>query len=90
MKDLLADSLHIFIIIMIAAFIIGGILALTGTFDHWGSRYVLKRRRKRLMRNRRSEIRKTNATQEVPNTKPYYAPRPERNTNPNGYNSRYA
>lgn len=88
MKDFLTDSLHIFIIVMIAAFLIGAILALTGTFDHWGSRYVLKRRRRRLMRNRRSEIRKTNAVQEVPNNKPYHAGKPE--PTPGNYNGRYA
>jgi predicted membrane protein len=76
MRDLLSDALHIFIIFMIAAFVIGGILAITGTFDHWGSRYILKRRRKRLLRNRRTDIR-DNKQQQV-NTAPYYSTDPDR------------
>lgn len=54
MHNLLSNALHIFIVLMIVAFIVGGVMALTGTFDHWGSRYILKRRRKRLMRNKRA------------------------------------
>ncbi|MEO7215949.1 hypothetical protein [Mucilaginibacter sp.] len=55
---------------MIAAFVIGGIMAITGTFDHWGSRYVLKRRRKRLIRNRRAD--NSDNKQQI-NTTPYYS-----------------
>ncbi|MBK0378083.1 hypothetical protein [Mucilaginibacter segetis] len=51
MRHLLAEIFHLFIIFMIIAFVVGGILAITGTFDHWGSRYILKRRRRRLLRN---------------------------------------
>jgi hypothetical protein len=88
MKNLLADSLHIFIIVMIAAFVIGAILAITGTFDHWGSRYVLKRRRRRLMRNRRADIRNTSTPPQAPNSKPYQATKHESTTGE--YNGRYA
>ncbi|MBD1365471.1 hypothetical protein IDJ77_16775 [Mucilaginibacter sp. ZT4R22] len=76
MRHLLTDALHIFVIFMIAAFVIGGILAITGTFDHWGSRYVLKRRRKRLLRNRRADIR-DDKPQQV-DTTPYYSTDPDR------------
>lgn len=70
MRHLLTEALHIFIIFMIAAFVIGGIMAITGTFDHWGSRYVLKRRRKRLIRNRRAD--NSDNKQQI-NTTPYYS-----------------
>ena len=36
---------------MMVVFVVGGILALTGTFDHWTERYRLKQRRRRLIRN---------------------------------------
>lgn len=86
MRPFFADALHIFIIFMMAAFLIGGILALTGTFDHWGSRYVLKRRRRRLLRNRVNAERKA---EEVQNSTPYHAPKPERKpASRSGYNER--
>jgi len=50
MKHILIQALHIFVIFMIAVFVIGSILALTGAFDHWAERYRLKRRRRRLLR----------------------------------------
>ncbi|RFZ81711.1 hypothetical protein DYU05_17970 [Mucilaginibacter terrenus] len=86
MKDLLSNALHIFIILMIAGFVVGGILAVTGTFDHWSSRYVLKRRRQRLMRNRRAELR--NTKQQVQNTSPHYETRANRGGD--NYNQRPA
>jgi hypothetical protein len=86
MRDLLSDTLHIFIIFMIAAFVIGGIMAITGTFDHWGSRYILKRRRKRLLRNRRTDIR--DDEQQQANTTPYYSTDPDRAVT--GQKGRYA
>lgn len=50
MREILANLLHIFVIFMLAIFVIGGVLAATGSFDHWGERYSLKRRRRRLLR----------------------------------------
>jgi hypothetical protein len=42
MIELLTDSLHIFVIVMIAGFIIFGTMALNGKFDHWDSRFIQK------------------------------------------------
>lgn len=51
MENLLSNLLHLFVVFMMVVFVVGGILALTGTFDHWTERYRLKQRRRRLMRN---------------------------------------
>jgi hypothetical protein len=50
---------------MMVVFVIGGIFAVTGSFDHWGDRYKLKRRRRRLLRGRSNN---TNITHEKNNT----------------------
>ena len=42
MIEFLTDSLHIFVIVMIAGFIIFGTMALNGKFDHWDSRFIQK------------------------------------------------
>ena len=52
MHQFLSTALHLFVIAAIAAFIVGGVSALAGTYDHWGSRYILKARRSRLIRER--------------------------------------
>lgn len=54
-------ALHIFVIAMVISFVTGSLLALTGGFDHWGSRYNLKARRKRLIR----QAEKTKSTHQV-------------------------
>jgi hypothetical protein len=79
MHNLLSNALHIFVILMMAAFVIGGIMALTGTFDHWGSRYILKRRRKRLLRNKRTAKPNDEGRHQM-KTSPYYPTDPERKT----------
>ncbi|OOQ59331.1 hypothetical protein [Mucilaginibacter pedocola] len=52
MAHILTFALHLFVVAMIAAFIVGSVTALSGTYDHWGNRYVLKARRSRLIRER--------------------------------------
>jgi hypothetical protein len=52
MRDIMVNALHIFVIFMISVFVIGSVLAVTGAFDHWTERYKLKRRRRRLLRNK--------------------------------------
>ncbi|MEO7213583.1 hypothetical protein [Mucilaginibacter sp.] len=52
MAHYLTIALHLFVVAMMAAFLVGCITALTGTYDHWGNRYVLKARRSRLIRER--------------------------------------
>jgi hypothetical protein len=52
MRHLLADLLHLFVIFMMVVFVIGGVLAVTGTFDHWTERYRLKKRRRRLLKDK--------------------------------------
>ncbi|WP_295714480.1 hypothetical protein [Mucilaginibacter sp.] len=42
MIEFLTDGLHIFVIVMIAGFIIFGTMALNGKFDHWDSRFIQK------------------------------------------------
>lgn len=51
MENLFSNLLHLFVVFMMVVFVVGGILALTGTFDHWTERYRLKQRRRRLIRN---------------------------------------
>ncbi|QHS54456.1 hypothetical protein GWR56_02445 [Mucilaginibacter sp. 14171R-50] len=70
MKHLLATLLHVFVIFMMVSFIIGAILAATGTFDHWAERYRLKRRRRRLIKSKRLED----------NITPYHAAKPDRSS----------
>jgi flagellar basal body-associated protein FliL len=79
MHNLLSNALHIFIIFMIVVFIVSGIMAITGTFDHWGSRYILKRRRKRLLRNKRAAKPDDKGRHQM-NASPYYSSNPERTT----------
>jgi hypothetical protein len=61
MKAFFIDGLHIFIIVVIAAFVIFGTMALMGKFDHWDSRFIKKsqhifrRVRRYLTRNRKRE-----------------------------------
>lgn len=76
MTHILTTALHIFVVIMMASFIIGGILALSGTYDHWGSRYVLKARRSRLIRQRARLAKKDNG--KVINMAPYKAVKPNK------------
>lgn len=87
MRNFFSDALHIFIIFMMAAFIIGGILAVTGTFDHWGSRYILKRRRRRLLRNR-IQAKRDPGQEQVKNATPYYSTKNEKPKD--DYKGRYA
>ncbi|MES2064029.1 MAG: hypothetical protein V4456_19050 [Bacteroidota bacterium] len=75
MRHLLSDLLHIFVIFMMVVFVIGSVLAVTGTFDHWTERYRLKKRRRRLLRD------KTNITGlNNSNNAPYNSPRPDKET----------
>jgi len=50
MIHILESLLHIFVIFMMVVFVVGCILAVTGTFDHWTERFDLKRRRRRLLK----------------------------------------
>nr|WP_157536408.1 hypothetical protein [Mucilaginibacter sp. L294] len=75
MRHLLADLLHLFVIFMMVVFVIGGILAATGTFDHWTERYRLKKRRRRLLRDRI----KTTGPDSINNI-PYYSTKPDKET----------
>ena len=50
MIHILESLLHIFVIFMMVIFVVGCILAVTGTFDHWTERFDLKRRRRRLLK----------------------------------------
>jgi|GEM_PF-3576458 len=77
MKHLLADALHIFIIFMMAMFVVGGILAATGTFDHWGSRYKLKQRRRQLMRDK-ARIENVTKNNNIVKASHYYTRKPDK------------
>ncbi|WP_374949709.1 hypothetical protein [Mucilaginibacter sp.] len=79
MRDILATALHIFVILMMAIFVIGGILAATGSFDHWGDRYRLKRRRRRLLRGRLKTPDNSNSSDQISNRNmPYASSNPEK------------
>lgn len=56
MENLFSNLLHLFVIFMMVVFVVGGILALTGTFDHWTERYRLQKRRRRLIRNKSNQV----------------------------------
>lgn len=71
MAHFLTIALHLFVVAMMAAFIVGCTTALTGTYDHWGNRYVLKARRSRLIRERARQARKDSPVQQ--NLTPYKA-----------------
>ncbi|MBD1394096.1 hypothetical protein [Mucilaginibacter glaciei] len=78
MREILATALHIFVILMMVIFIVGIILAATGSFDHWTERYRLKRRRRRLLRgrlkeNKQGEIKRYDDT-------PYASSNPDKET----------
>lgn len=76
MRHLLEDLLHLFVIFMMVVFVIGGILAVTGTFDHWTERYRLKKRRRRLLRDK---IKPTGSPNNI-NSTPYYSTKPDKET----------
>jgi hypothetical protein len=84
MRHLLADLLHLFVIFMMVIFVIGGILAVTGTFDHWTERYRLKKRRRRLLRDRT----KTTGDTDNINNIPYYSTKPDKETT--SYKGKYS
>ncbi|RWY51050.1 hypothetical protein [Mucilaginibacter gilvus] len=71
MAHYLTMALHLFVVVMMAAFIVGCITALTGSYDHWGNRYVLKARRSRLIRERARKAGTDNTN--VRNLTPYRA-----------------
>lgn len=52
MVNLLGNPIKTFATVVISTFMVGGILAVNGTFDHLGSRYELKRRRRNLLREK--------------------------------------
>lgn len=66
---ILSTALHVFVILAMVAFIVGAVSALTGSYDHWGNRYVLKARRSRLIRERAAKARKDGL--ETVNVTPY-------------------
>jgi hypothetical protein len=74
MRDILANMLHVFVIFMIAIFIIGVFLAITGTFDHWNKRYILKRKKGL----RRQNIKDSDIADE--HFAPYAATKPDKNS----------
>jgi uncharacterized iron-regulated membrane protein len=76
MRHLLADLLHLFVIFMMVVFVIGSVLAVTGTFDHWTERYRLKKRRRRLLKDRT----KTAGEADNTNNTPYYSTKPDKET----------
>lgn len=76
MRHLLADLLHLFVIFMMVVFVIGGVLAVTGTFDHWTERYRLKKRRRRLLRD---GVKPTGSPDNINNI-PYYSTKPDKET----------
>lgn len=78
MQHFLTSALHLFVVLMMASFIIGGILALSGTYDHWGSRYVLKARRSRLIRQRAKLARQQSDDSNVRNLTPYKSKKPNK------------
>jgi len=92
MRTILVDVLHVFVILMMVVFVIGGILAATGTFDHWGERYNLKRRRRRLLRQRNGKVNVTEHINRQTNlddhTKKMSASASQKNSTT--YNGRYA
>lgn len=73
MEQFLTTVLHFFVVVMMAAFIVGCITALTGSYDHWGNRYVLKARRSRLIRNKARQARLARGLAEHQNLTPYRA-----------------
>ncbi|WP_158995453.1 hypothetical protein [Mucilaginibacter sp. L196] len=50
MHHILIETLHVFVVIMMAFFIIMCTMAASGSFDNWGKRYKTKKPR-RLWRN---------------------------------------
>jgi hypothetical protein len=42
MRAFFTNGLHLFIMVAMASFVIFGILALSGRFDHWNSRFIKK------------------------------------------------
>jgi hypothetical protein len=62
---------------MMVIFVIGGVLALTGSFDQWTERYRLKRRRRRLLRDK-SKV-KNIGNVDTYGT-PYYSTKPNKET----------
>ena len=77
MRHFFSDALHLFIIFMIVVFIVGAILALTGSFDHWTERYRLKSRRRRLIRDKNQ---KQPAGIIDKHGTPYYSTKPDQET----------
>lgn len=73
MEQFLTIALHFFVVVMMAAFIVGCITALTGSYDYWGNRYVLKARRSRLIRNKARQARLARGQAEHQNLTPYRA-----------------
>ena len=55
MIPLLTDLLHLFVIFMMGSFIILSVVAATGEFDHWTTRYA-KRKVKRTSRFTKSTL----------------------------------
>jgi len=51
MHHILIEALHVFVVIMMAFFIIMCTMAASGSFDNWGKRYKTKKST-RLWRNR--------------------------------------
>ncbi|TWR30397.1 hypothetical protein FPZ43_05505 [Mucilaginibacter pallidiroseus] len=83
MTNLFTNLLHVFIIVMIAVFVIGGILAITGSFDHWGQRFQIKRRKRRILRQRAMLAKAPNN-----HDAPHVANKPDKDSVT--YNRRYA
>jgi DMSO/TMAO reductase YedYZ heme-binding membrane subunit len=48
MKPIFSDLLHSYVIIMMIAFVVLSLLALTGSFDSWGRRYTRTRTGKKI------------------------------------------
>jgi len=83
MRHLFTDLLHGFVIFMMVIFVIGGVLAITGAFDHWTERLSLKRRRRRLLRQR-TQLVSANSEHNTP----YNSIKPDKTTI--SYKGRYA
>jgi len=47
MHHILIEALHVFVVIMMAFFIIMCTLAATGSFDNWGKRYKTQKQTRR-------------------------------------------
>jgi hypothetical protein len=63
MRIFAVDGLHIFIMVVLAAFVILSILALLGKFDHWSTRFIRRyifRRNNDVYYNRRTGEKITN------------------------------